>query len=548
MRKEEFNDAISIATKRTVDAWIEQNEILDGLTIEEYRRLLEDSSDFTQSLYINLDPDSDPLGRADFTYTTNKAMDCGKNEHTHNEDCYDENDVLICNLEEHTHSESCYSTGSRKEIKVIEAIVTKNPNLEGFEGGSIHEVNIETNPDYKVTKVTYLADGFENDAKMLEEIDADLTDENEETDINRYKYGFSLESNYKAIDVIVYYEKIVEIERYEDLEPLFFYDNDEFVQFFIDNVEIQLKSGQVLVYETKNVNVDVGKLEIAVTSKFKDMAGKERELTAVAETYSKIYPNKTFLDPVVAVQREGSVNKRTYKDVLKSVDLVAGDGTISSTLTNLVSSNHFVEPVPDSSISAYPWYYPQSFGGTYHLGTDYAAIKGTEIYAPANGVVVVSSNGCGDGQLGDSCAGDNPYAVGYGGNQITMIVRIENSIDSNVKDGFYAFTFFHMLNLPNHNEGIVYQGDIIGYLGTSGNSTGPHCHTEVWKLDGDSWEEVLSREYSSSFNNGWGSLAINNACEYTEDVSMDPGNENYLGACRLKAYELFGQAGPGSNY
>ena len=89
-----------------------------------------------------------------------------------------------------------------------------------------------------------------------------------------------------------------------------------------------------------------------------------------------------------------------------------------------------------------------------HKGTDFAAPTGTPIYAAGNGVVERAS-----------------WYGGYGN-----YVRIKHA-------NGYQTAYAHMSKYgPGVKAGKrVKQGDIIGYVGTTGASTGPHLHYEVHK-------------------------------------------------------------------
>jgi murein DD-endopeptidase MepM/ murein hydrolase activator NlpD len=55
-----------------------------------------------------------------------------------------------------------------------------------------------------------------------------------------------------------------------------------------------------------------------------------------------------------------------------------------------------------------------------------------------------------------------------------------------LEHGFGYSTFFAHNKKVNVKVGqIIKRGDIISYIGSTGNSTGPHVHYEVWK-DGKS--------------------------------------------------------------
>lgn len=89
----------------------------------------------------------------------------------------------------------------------------------------------------------------------------------------------------------------------------------------------------------------------------------------------------------------------------------------------------------------------------FHAGLDFTAPSGTPIYATADGVV--------------SEAGYN--AGGYG-NRVT------------INHGFgYETLYAHMARIKVRGGQGVKRGEVIGWVGNTGKSTGPHCHYEVHK-------------------------------------------------------------------
>ena len=93
-----------------------------------------------------------------------------------------------------------------------------------------------------------------------------------------------------------------------------------------------------------------------------------------------------------------------------------------------------------------------------HAGTDFAAPGGTPIYAAASGYVQVA---------GWSSGGYGNYVIIYHGK---------------MSDGNqYSTLYGHMRSVATSAGKYVQQGEIIGYVGSTGNSTGNHLHREVWK-------------------------------------------------------------------
>ena len=111
----------------------------------------------------------------------------------------------------------------------------------------------------------------------------------------------------------------------------------------------------------------------------------------------------------------------------------------------LTGSGQFAWPVDGGWIS-------DPFGSDRnHKGFDIAAPEGTDIYAAADGVVIA--------------AGWNPGGYGY-------FVQIDHL------DG-YQTVYAHMSTVYATVDQQVTRGQLIGAVGTTGNSTGNHCHFEV---------------------------------------------------------------------
>lgn len=120
------------------------------------------------------------------------------------------------------------------------------------------------------------------------------------------------------------------------------------------------------------------------------------------------------------------------------------------------SSVGFSWPADYKYISAY--YGESTPFQSFHTGIDLVNIAGTPIYAAADGTVVTAAGMMMNGGY-----------YGYG----NYIV-----IGHNAK---YSSLYGHLMGFAVSVGNEVKKGDVIGYLGTTGWSTGPHLHFEIWE-------------------------------------------------------------------
>ncbi len=146
-----------------------------------------------------------------------------------------------------------------------------------------------------------------------------------------------------------------------------------------------------------------------------------------------------------------------------------------------------VSPVPNARLSS-------GFGmrthpvlgySRFHRGVDYAAVHGTPIYAVTTGLVAYAGR-----------------AGGYG-NQI----RLSHSSS-------LGTSYSHLSSIAVSPGARVMQGQLIGYVGSTGLSTGPHLHFEVYhngmavnpRAVSFSTESIINGKELAAFRNQLGAL------------------------------------------
>lgn len=169
--------------------------------------------------------------------------------------------------------------------------------------------------------------------------------------------------------------------------------------------------------------------------------------------------------------------RKNEAELFKKQQAEEGRTSVYNTMLNnlnedggIAASKGFVRPVSHATVTAVAWYYPADFGGGWHPGIDLANGTGTPIKAPANGVVLATGNG-----------------MGYGNYMITA---------HRVGAHTYTFIYGHLSGYARYGKTIK-QGQTIAYMGSTGNSTGPHLHFEVFRHYKKSLKSVITRYKNS---------------------------------------------------
>jgi murein DD-endopeptidase MepM/ murein hydrolase activator NlpD len=167
--------------------------------------------------------------------------------------------------------------------------------------------------------------------------------------------------------------------------------------------------------------------------------------------------------PSVAVHPASSVSTLADAPVAHGLAVVAPKVVaLRASRSRTVAVKKVTKAAPKKVVASDAWFRPSAAGivspfgprwGRMHKGVDFGAHYGAPIRAIGDGVVVGTGY-----QSGES---------GYG--QIT-IIRHSN--------GFYS-AYAHQSSYLVHEGEHVSAGEVIGYVGATGEVTGPHLHFEI---------------------------------------------------------------------
>jgi murein DD-endopeptidase MepM/ murein hydrolase activator NlpD len=208
----------------------------------------------------------------------------------------------------------------------------------------------------------------------------------------------------------------------------------------------------------------------------------QRQMVELEERDNEVYREIFESDPIPDSARAKRIEQQQEIRIVQAMNRFDLEQSIAHTLNNLsnrikaqeksyteiagfirnkeqlLASTPAIQPISNKELKRVASGYGYRIDPVYktvrfHAGLDFTAPQGTPIYATANGVAKVAGN-----------AGN-----GYG-----------NYVILNHGYG-YETLYGHMFKVKIKAGTRVKRGEIIGYVGSTGKSTGPHCHYEVHK-------------------------------------------------------------------
>lgn len=274
--------------------------------------------------------------------------------------------------------------------------------------------------------------------------------------------------------------------RYEKLTTPF---KVKLLRFF-GFISALLVSSAIIIYVynrflPKPTDLEANRKNELLKENYKQLNGKVKTLQGQMaslesrdnEVYRSIFEANPLPDSARAklIEKKKELDKvQVMNDDALSVEIASQLNNIDARITYQFTSYNNIEKLinnQEAKLSSIPAIQPVSnkqlnriasgFGmridpvyGTpkMHKGLDFTAPQGTPIYATGDGTVALA--GYGEG--------------GYG-----------NHVEINHGYG-YKTLYGHMVRIKVRAGQKVKRGEVIGWVGSTGKSTGPHCHYEVY--------------------------------------------------------------------
>lgn len=214
--------------------------------------------------------------------------------------------------------------------------------------------------------------------------------------------------------------------------------------------EVQLNNVRTVVWDMVSISSELKEEEEEVTRK-----DEEGKVSSVSNTVKVLYITVDYksVDDMALQYSFDAEKTKQLEELMCTPDFLAlfRDASIDAaggTGTPIAGSGKFIYPTPSRTISAG---YPNYSSGKYHGGVDFPVPAGTNVFAADAGTVVTVRK--------------LDYSYGH-------YIIIDHG------NGFQTL-YAHNSKILVKEGQRVEQGDIIALSGSTGNSTGPHCHFEV---------------------------------------------------------------------
>lgn len=239
----------------------------------------------------------------------------------------------------------------------------------------------------------------------------------------------------------------------------------------IENLVAEIKQIEEKQKENDKLLQEQVAIKSTITAKQNELAAEDKQIQNIIN--SKNYDKKKLEED----------NKKVEAMLQAELDKIAnstGGGT-----GMVYNGGDFLWPTPTvTRISSY-------FGsrwGRNHNGIDIAnGTWGEKIVAIADGVVETYQNGCTHNSRKNPLYTCCSYGGGYG-KYIT--------INHGKKDGkYYVATYAHMSSIVVKSGTYVKKGQIVGYVGSTGRSTGPHLHFGICLQTRNASGQVTSSQW-----------------------------------------------------
>ncbi|MBV6461231.1 MAG: hypothetical protein HJHJAOHD_01352 [Flavobacteriales bacterium] len=235
-------------------------------------------------------------------------------------------------------------------------------------------------------------------------------------------------------------EKILQEENYQlQAQYKILHKRMEDIEMVLNDIQTRDNNIYRVIFEAEPISENIRNAGFGGINRYKHMEGF-RSSDLLVETTKR----------VDKISKQLYIQSKSYDEVF----------AMAKKKEQLLASIPAIQPVSNKELK----YMASGFGfridpvyktTKFHAGIDFTAPVGTPVYATGDGVII-------------------PYAEGFSG--YGNFIRINHGYG-------YVTLYAHLSKIAVKASQKVKRGDVIGFVGNTGKSVGPHLHYEVRKND-----------------------------------------------------------------
>ena len=375
-------------------------------------------------------------------------------------------------------------------VNGYEFTITKTINEDGKEKNVKNKINVLEKKVFKeaVNTIisTYVGEDeynlyINNNQKEIEGtgekienvyINENITYKKKKISVNKTIYSNAEELGKYLLYGNNYEEKTYTVNAGDTIETVAFKNQVSEEELLLANDNLNNKSN--LLYQGEQLKIAVTNPQISVVEEKYTV----NDVESTFQTEEKYDDNLVLGSEEVIQEGQNGINRVSQEEKIINGDIVYVEPKdkqiIKNSTTRIIKKGNKYIPTVGSLTN---WGWPTDSGWTLssnyayrnsplgrgrelHTGLDISGTGyGSNIYATNNGVVMIA---------------EYHYSYGY-----YVVINHNNG---------YMTLYAHMSKIAAKVGATVAKGDVIGYVGSTGDSTGPHVHYEVWK--GSKWNHV----------------------------------------------------------
>ncbi len=214
------------------------------------------------------------------------------------------------------------------------------------------------------------------------------------------------------------------------------------IKYDCDLIQAILQEKQIIANTQKSLNEEKEKIQKLANAAQEKYALIEKQREEQKALFAKVQSNREAAEKAYAELVAAS-------EQVEQMIIAYNSG--SSSTTTITGSGQMIWPISGPITSPFGWRMHPIYGRRiFHSGIDIGGDYGRPIVAAAAGTVIYAG-----------------WISGYG---YAVIISHGGGLET---------LYGHNEALAVHRGQTVRQGQVISYCGSTGNSTGPHCHFEV---------------------------------------------------------------------